>query len=407
MSAIQSIGISKQSESGIQLEGNYLSGEWEAYRYSDGHILLGKKEDRSVSSIGWCETDVLVAIMHGLVQRGFSGTISLKLCEQQKTIYFHGGQLVFARSDLMDDRLGEVIYRNGLITLEQMMDAAVQVTRNRKFGKVLLESRLFTSSDLWDALKMQVFEIFQSTFLETHVHYVIREADSYPTMSVVFEKSTDAIIEDCVSFGQMFRSFRERVHLDSLLAVNSSQGQEFPEDGTFQADIVELLKDYNTLASYLEHSKLSEISSYLALFQLVMRRLVTVKDTKPVPEKLSIQQRQERREIKSLIDAFHVVLGEAKKAFDQAGVELPLEDLQSFLDKKYALRKTPLFLKMDGTIAAESVRHLYAKCRNSKAQLEIAMWEVQSLIQFLLQIIGDLLPETGWSVKKSIQEMLE
>lgn len=407
MGAIQSIGISKRSDSGIQLEGDYLAGEWEAHRYSDGHILLGNKEDQSVSSIGWCETDVLVAIMHGLVQRSFTGTISLKLDEHQKTIYFHGGQLVFAQSDLMDDRLGEVIYRNGLITLEQMMDAAVKVTRDRKFGKVLLENDIFTSSDLWDALKMQVFEIFQSIYLDPHVHYVIREMSGHPPVSVVFEKSTSAMIEDCASFAQMFRSFRQRTRKDSHLVVVGRQGKDYPEEGTFQFDVLELLKEYGTLSSYLTNSKLSEVSSFHALFQLVMHRLVKVENSKIDPASSSSQARIERREIKSLIDAYHVVLNEAKRSFDQSNVDLPIKDLQTFLDKKYARRKTPLFLKTDGTIAPESVRHLYAKCRNSKAQLEVAVWEIQSLIQFLLQIIGDLLPETGWAVKKSIQEMLE
>ena len=408
MALIQSVKVLEASGSSITLEGDFTSDQWLAHRYSDDHILLGKDGEEEMAAVGWCDSDVLSAIMHGLVERAFSGTIFLRLDKQQKSIVFHNGQLVFARSDLMDDRLGEVIYRAGLITLEQMTDAAVEVTRDRKFGKVLLESGLFTSADLWAALKLQVLEIFQSVFLSGQLHYSIKERNHLPSISVVFEKSTDEIIEDCASFGQMFRSFKARVGNDSKIHISDSDSRETqPEPGTFYGDILEIAQEKNDVGEFIASSKLVEVNSYLALFQLVMKRLVDVDDHQIVRDKITHEGRFERREIKSLIDAYHIALGSSRKAFDDLAVAFPLEELRIFLEQKYRQRQTPIFLKADGSIASESVRHLYAKCRNSKSQYKLAVWELQSLIQFVLQITGDLLPGQGWAIKKSIQEMLE
>ena len=408
MALIQSVKVLEASTTSIKLEGDFESESWLAHRYSDDHVLLGKEGDEEMAAVGWCDSDVLSAILHGLVERSFSGTIFLRLDKQQKSVVFQNGQLVFARSDLMDDRLGEVIYRAGLISLEQMTDAAVEVTRDRKFGKVLLESGLFTSADLWNALKLQVLEIFQSVFLSNTLHYSIKERHHLPSISVVFEKSTDEIIEDCASFGQMFRSFKDRVGSESKIHMaTQTESEELPQPGSFYGDIIELARDKQDVGSFLRSSKLIEVNSYLALFQLLMKRWIDVDDNKIVNDRVTHEGRFERREIKSLIDAYHITLGSARKAFEDLSVSFPIDEITIFLEQKYRKRQTPLFLKSDGSIAAESVRHLYAKCRNSKVQYKLAVWELQSLIQFVLQITGDLLPGQGWAIKKSIQEMLE
>ena len=408
MVTIQSVDILKASDNSIELGGDFSRDSWDAHRYSDDHILLGKFAEHSMTAVGWCDTAVLKSILHGLVERSFSGSVFLKIDSSQKSLIFHNGQLVFARSDVMDDRLGEVIYRSGLITLEQMTDAAVEVTRDRKFGKVLLESKLFTSADLWNALKKQVLEIFQSIFLNSHVHYSIKERTGIPSISVVFESSTSSLIEESASFGQMFRSFLNRIDEHSKISVSGDVGStEIPKEGTFYGDIVAMVGTSLSMGEYLSLSKLSPTNSYLAIFQLVIMRFLDVEDEKIVNDRLTHESKFERSEIKSLIDAYHITLDASRKAFEAMNFEYPLSEIQLFLKEKYDSRKTPLFLKKDGTIAGESVKHLYAKCRNSKSQYKLAVWELQSLIQFVLQITGDLLPGQGWSIKKSIQEMLE
>ena len=90
--------------------------------------------------------------------------VSVRTHQADKTIYIHQGQIVFATSSLIDDRLGEVIYRRGLITLDQMTEASVKVTRKLKFGRVMIESNIFNCIDLWDGLKLQVLCIVQVYF---------------------------------------------------------------------------------------------------------------------------------------------------------------------------------------------------------------------------------------------------
>src|SRR5690606_3773150 len=117
----------------------------------------------------------------------------------------------FARSNIIDDRLGEVIYRWDAISLDQLAESAVKVTRVRKFGQVLLTSGIFSTVDLWNALKMQVRDIVRSIFLVPRVYVEIEGASRPAPSEVVFPEGTSTLIHESYSFGCMLREFIERL----------------------------------------------------------------------------------------------------------------------------------------------------------------------------------------------------
>ena len=114
------------------------------YEFVDGDLNL-LEEGYEFTSI-----DVFTSALLGLISNDFSGIVYIKINSSDKKLYIHKGQIVFASSTMIDDRLGEVIYRKGLITLDQMTEAAVKVTRKLKFGRVMIESNIFNSIDLWE-----------------------------------------------------------------------------------------------------------------------------------------------------------------------------------------------------------------------------------------------------------------
>ncbi|SME87997.1 DUF4388 domain-containing protein [Pseudobacteriovorax antillogorgiicola] len=407
MTQFTPIGIGATEGGELLLQDELSDGQWRALKVGTDTVLLHNEgiADQISSASGRCGTDVLVSLMYGLVHRRFTGIFSIKVDDNHKSLYFQNGELVFARSDLMDDRLGEVIYRGGRITIDQMTNAAVEVTRERKFGKVLLESKEYNSADLWDFLKLQIKEIFQSVFLTSHVVYEIRADSSQPPVSIILEESTKTLIEQCASFSQMFRGFRSRVGARSRLIVREEDRDHKHEEGTHLYDMLLLIRENPTVANLLAKSKLTESNTYLNLFHLVVERYIEVEELDENSQ-VFIASDHQQRELKGYIDAYHIVLRTSVKAFGDAKVTFPYLDLQSFVRRLYQDRNTPIYLKSDGSIAVESVRHLYEKGRDSATQQQSIAWALQGLIQFVLQITGDLLPKNGWAVKKSIQEML-
>lgn len=381
--------------------------QWLAEPISRSRIIL-KREDSELSGdqdgFAYCGLDVFISTLFGFVKRQFSGAVSVDNGHNIKKLFFKDGRLVFASSNLIDDRLGEVIYRAGMITLEQMTEAAVQVNRTTKFGKVLIDSQEFSSADLWDALKLQISSIFQSIFFTDFIYYQIESGAGMAPTTVIFDEPMETFIENAASFGQMVRSFISRLRPESEAKLVLSSASKI-EQGTFYGDMVEMIQQSPRVKDIIAKSKLTPLNTYAALLDLLNSRIIEVTALKEVVPGSS-ESSAEMREMKSLIDAYHVLLSAAKKAFEGERIPFPVNEIHIFLERKYRATRSPLFLQDDGMIATESVRSLYARSRNSRLQQNIMIGHIQSLIQFLLQVTGDLLPQKGWTIKKSFQEML-
>jgi hypothetical protein len=94
-----------------------------------------------------------------------TGILSVVSGTARKSLYVKSGQVVFASSNLPSDRLGEVLIREGKISVEQYEASVKAISRGRRQGKVLVEMGALSPKDLWAGVQDQVREIVYSMFL--------------------------------------------------------------------------------------------------------------------------------------------------------------------------------------------------------------------------------------------------
>ena len=82
-------------------------------------------------------------------------------------MYLHRGEVVFATSNQVVDRLGECMLRGGHMTLEQLREAERSFQPPQRFGKVLVQRGILTPRALWNGVKSQVEDIVRSLFAYT------------------------------------------------------------------------------------------------------------------------------------------------------------------------------------------------------------------------------------------------
>ena len=104
-------------------------------------------------------------------QRKESGAIIIQAGEIQKRVYLDGGSVIFATSNDRNDRLGEMLIRRGVISVQDFLRASFQVIPGKRFGTILIEMGLLTPEQLVWAVKEQVKEIIFSLFGELFVSY--------------------------------------------------------------------------------------------------------------------------------------------------------------------------------------------------------------------------------------------
>jgi hypothetical protein len=139
-------------------------------------ILFERTRSDSPVAIPWDRDLVLSAevrafpladILNVIHASGKSGFLYFRRDEIEKSVHLNRGEVVFASSNQVVDRLGESLLRSGLITLEQLRDAEKVFQPPQRFGKVLVQRGILTPRALWDGVKIQVEDIVRSLFSYT------------------------------------------------------------------------------------------------------------------------------------------------------------------------------------------------------------------------------------------------
>jgi hypothetical protein len=135
----------------------------------------------------------LLSLVHA---SGKSGLLLFECENEQKAIYLSRGEVVFAESNHLVDRLGQCLLRSGLITQDQLELAERHYHPETRFGKVVVELGILTPRDLWNGVKSQVEEIVRSLFSYTSgwIHFLEGEIEpdnvvrlSLPTKRLIGE----------------------------------------------------------------------------------------------------------------------------------------------------------------------------------------------------------------------------
>jgi len=107
----------------------------------------------------------LVDLLQKLLSSKATGILTLQYNGQEKSIFVKEGKIVFASSNLPDDRLGNILVRAGKLTREQAEAVSkLKGATRKKFGAIIVELGFLEPKELFDGLKLQVKEIIYSLF---------------------------------------------------------------------------------------------------------------------------------------------------------------------------------------------------------------------------------------------------
>lgn len=119
-------------------------------------------DDGGVLARGGDDAPALIARMFGAA---FTGRVVFRAGAAEKTIHFEGGRPVFASSNLVRDRMGELLVREGKISREQH-DRCQDLVRDtgRRMGEILVDRGFLKRRELLPAVRRHVEDIIYSLF---------------------------------------------------------------------------------------------------------------------------------------------------------------------------------------------------------------------------------------------------
>jgi len=245
------------------------------------------------------------SIVEYLVLNNFTGIILLDLAEVQKVVYAKNGEIVFARSSINDERLGETLCRMGKLTEEALIKASKEITPSRRLGRVLVENGYITPRDLWLGVKRQIFEIWGS--------YLLPVADNVDKWFHIIQCQIDeanVIKPNSNMLESLFEFLREKVELLNIVIGSNDMVHlnNFPCMVSFnafeKAIIDKLLKNNDmSIASLAKEINADESSTEAVLKPLVYTGVLGI-IRKPIEEEYKTQDKK----IEELLELMNTIM---------------------------------------------------------------------------------------------------
>jgi len=155
--------------------------------------------DEDVDSPEWPPHDLaesdFAELVQALYEQKFSGQVVLTKPGVEKKLRVKDGRLVFASSSNPDERLGELLLRQGRISYRQYADASAGIRPGRRFGTVLVELGVLDPSELVRAVVEHTREIICEAFEWTHGHYRLVEGDEATEDITLRMSAADLVLE--------------------------------------------------------------------------------------------------------------------------------------------------------------------------------------------------------------------
>lgn len=133
-------------------------------------------------------------IFHALSISKTTGIFQWSFGAIEKKVFIRQGRIVFAASNRISERLGEVLFRQGLIRAVDFIQASKQITEKKRLGQILIEMGVLSKEEIKAGVIAQVREILDSLFNESQGKYTFLEQEKLPKEVITLDINTPELI---------------------------------------------------------------------------------------------------------------------------------------------------------------------------------------------------------------------
>jgi tetratricopeptide (TPR) repeat protein len=166
-----------------------------------------------------------------------------------KSLFFSEGDLIFAKTNSIEERLGEILFKIGKINRDQFLSINELITnQNERIGKILVQQQILNQRDLFFALIYQLRTIATSTFsLVSGEWNFVNNAPEVPEDSKLKIQLAGVITEGTNKLGNI-SYFRNKFYYKAPKAASIPDSmKEFLSN--YELDFYKELTQFNNLAN--------------------------------------------------------------------------------------------------------------------------------------------------------------
>lgn len=181
-----------------------------------------------------CDLEVvsLAEIVSMLLSAKRTGRLDVVDANGRRSLFFESGEYTGAVSTHEADRLGEVLWRSGRLSPDQVLIASELVKEGKLLGRALIELGFLEPSALRRALVDQAAQVFEAACVEENGHAIF-VLDAFHKNPIRFGVATKELVEGAILRAREHREILRRLgSLDRPCEIVKPAPQSQPLDET-------------------------------------------------------------------------------------------------------------------------------------------------------------------------------
>jgi hypothetical protein len=189
-----------------------------------------------------------------------------------RSLFFESGEFTGSSSTHGADRLGEVLWRNGKLSLDQVMIATEYLKENKvMIGRALIDLGFFEPGALRQALIDQAAHVFKAACLEERGFALFR-SDQFHKSPLRFGAATRALVDEAIQQARELRELLRKLGsldrvMDAVTPAPSGRLEEQP--GAVLQLVTSAKKLEQTGRQLVQKASLGRVDGVRALVSLV------------------------------------------------------------------------------------------------------------------------------------------
>ncbi|MBO6939089.1 MAG: DUF4388 domain-containing protein [Deltaproteobacteria bacterium] len=274
----------------IDREGNLLAdedarlrlgrraGDFELAAVLPGLVFLLEKEGPKVAMAGEILTRMtIMEIGNMIASAAWRGELHV-IGEHHRAMRFDQGALRGARSNSPDDRLGEVLFRAGVLSRAQVREIAEQVGPDSRFGELCVKGGYVDAGELYKYLQKQATDVFFNALIvdEGSYVFVMGDVETDDEGTTVHLPVQSLLMEGVQRIDEM-ALFRDKIPHADLCPQKRPDAPDPKKLDTTATRVLELCDGRRTIDDIARETGYGEFATTKAVYHLIQQKQVDLR----------------------------------------------------------------------------------------------------------------------------------
>jgi hypothetical protein len=210
-----------------------------------------------------------------------TGVLTLRQDRVKKSLHIQDGNVVFALSNLPEERLGDLLLSRKLITQVQYDQSVAMLSSKKRQGRILVEMGAITPKQLWEGVQDQIRQIVYSLFNWTHGMFYFAEGELPGQENITADVGITDLIVEGIRRIQDVKELHYRFPSQGVILAQSEPQSISIHLEPFEKHVLELVNGKRTLQQICTESEIGDSQTLKVLYMLLSVGYIKAKGGKP------------------------------------------------------------------------------------------------------------------------------